>query len=247
MLFVSCSKEKENDKTNSELTESEAKDIISSSLIIKNMFESSLFFNGRTFANRGTSKCDVLKIFKIEDGKFKYDFDSGCEFLGKLYKGCLVVEYKPNGVKGYKSTLTFDNVVQGGIKLNGYITYDVVMKNDSGHLFANIEMDLEITLKDGKKLANKGTYQLERVAGNETPMDFFDDVYETSGSGIVTGLDGVEKSVKIIKNLVFKSSECRYPLAGILEIKKGSKTYIVDFGDSVCGGKFKINGKEFSW
>ncbi len=201
-------------------------------------------------ASRGakTSGCNLSKVIKIKNGKFRYNFDPSCVFFGKTYEGTLDIEYKPKENGGYTVTITFGNFKKNKIKFNGSITFDIMLKNDAGHLYVNTKFDLTITLENGKKTIGKGSLELEKVEGNETPMELSDDVYEVSGSWMLVGFDGVKKEVKIIKNLVIKSPiECRYPTSGTLEVKKGSETHIIDFGDGTCDNKFTLDGKEHSY
>ncbi len=243
-VIVSCSKEEEK---NTELTPKEVKEIISSSQFLNSfLFQENLTKN--KLAKRGKSDggdCDVLKILKIKEGKFIYNFDSGCTFLGKTYSGKLEIEYEPKGY-GYTRTLKYENFVSDGFKISGISKYDVTFKDKKGHLLVGVTSDLVITKKDGTTFSRIGKIQLEKVAGNKT-LKLADDVYEISGGWESMGFDGVNRSIKISKNLKRKSiSECAHTTEGTIIIEKGSKKHTVDFGNGECDSKVTLNGKELS-
>ncbi len=252
-FFTSCS-DKEKETETPKLTESEirneTKEVISSVLSIKDLFVFSSSLKGKSLEKKGgkDSICKFSKVFKIEKGKFRFHFDPACVFFGKTYEGTLEIEYKQKGKVGGSIILTFDNFKNENVVFNGTAIYDIVIKDDNEHLYVSVEFDLVITSKDGKKHVKKGKFKLEKVEGNDTFADPKDDVYEISGNWLLVDLDGVEKSIKITKGVVVKSpSECAYPISGTVEIKKGSESHTIDFGDGICDNKFTFDGIEFTY
>ncbi|MBS9774490.1 MAG: hypothetical protein KGV59_04960 [Tenacibaculum sp.] len=245
-LGVSCSK----DELPTKLTEEEVKEIVSVNDFEQNMFGFSEKLNGKKHIGRGRSsqdnnRCGLLNVFKIEDGKFKYNFDSGCEFFGRKYEGKLEVEYKPNGW-GYTRTLTYENFISDGFKITGTSKYDATLRNKEGHFLVGVDFDLQITLKDGTVVSRKGKIQFEKVEGNNT-LKLSDDVFETSGGWESISTDGIKRSIDITKNLKRKSLvECIHTIAGEIVVKKDSKKYLIDFGNGECDSKVKFGDKEIS-
>ncbi len=247
-MFVSCSKE---DEKQAELTQKEVKEIVSSNplngLLLRDIFSS----KEHKYARRGgddSSGCNLFHTVKLKDGKIKYDFGAGCDFFGKNYSGKLIVQYIPRGL-GFEKNVEYQGFVSDGVKISGKSTYVATLRDKkTGHLLGQATSNLNITLKDGTKFKKIAKAKFEKVAGNETPLKFADDVYEITGEWTAVGFKNhINHSVKITKPLKRKSLlECIHTSAGTIVVTKGSKEHIIDFGNGECDSKITLDGKEFS-
>ncbi|MBS9766274.1 MAG: hypothetical protein KGV44_01885 [Flavobacteriaceae bacterium] len=249
-VFVSCTKEDEKQVKQTELTKAEVDEIISFNPLKGLFIHDELRSN--KYARRGgdnSTKCNLLKSFKLENGKIKYDFGGGCELFGRTYKGKLIVEHKLRGL-GFEKFVEYDGFVSDGIEISGKVAYIATAKDkETGHLLGSVNSELTVTLlKDGTKFTKIAKISFEKVAGNETLLKFADDVYEIKGEWSAAGFKNhINHSIKITKPLKRKSLlECLHTSAGTIEIQKGSKKHILDFGNGECDSKVTLDGKEYS-
>ncbi len=220
--FISCADE----DTTEPLTQNEIKEIASTNELVKAMF---FKFGGEE--EDVPTKAGIKTTLTVND---------------KKYVGHVNVKFKLNDL-GFARTLVYDFNADDKFKINGETTYNLTFKDkETGHLLVSASFDITI-FDNGKEIKKKGNILFEKTEGNETLLNFKDDVYETSGAWSFKGLDGVVSSAEITKNLVRKSiTVCPYTTQGTIVIKKGTEEHILDYGNGECDNKVTLDGKEFS-
>ena len=110
-------------------------------------------------------------------------------------------------------TKTLENL---GFDVNGNVTFQRTVEN------------AQLLFPDGSSRSWEATQTKTQVAGGETP-EFFDDVFEITGSTSGLTRNGVEFQSQITSPLV-KSRNCRWVSAGIRTMTFGVRTWSIDYG-----------------
>ena len=219
--------------------------------------------NCATLTNNTDSDPHVLTI----------DFGSeNCEGKdGKTRRGKIIVSYSGEYKSpGYTHTLTFEDFFVNDNQVLGTKIVTNRGGNESGHLFFDVVIDLEVIKADGETgMTHQGVRQREWIEGYDTE-DRTDDVYLITGSGSGTLLGGKkgkgffgkgrphrhpmgggnnegncqgERSGTMeIIHALRKQGDCRYIVSGSIKVSpdRGDRDRILDFGDGSCDDKATV-------
>ncbi|OWP85152.1 hypothetical protein BWK59_01480 [Flavobacterium davisii] len=181
------------------------------------------------------------------------DFGStGCSMPnGNALKGKIIIKftYQPKATS-HTITYTFENFSHNNVKVEGTrtitITRGTSAANPNEHLIFKIDLNLTVTLENGKILKITGTKTREIIQGQNTP-ELSDNVYQITGNWETVFPSGTVRLAKITSPLIVKSN-CFYITKGIVSYRKLDKTAaVLDFGNGECDDKatLTVNGQNY--
>jgi hypothetical protein len=156
---------------------------------------------------------------KNRRGKIQVKITRNMNIIGSSIVYTAVDYYvNDNGVSGTK-TLTIEDANSFRIVVeNGKVT-----KANGGIITWNTDRKLTMT------------------AGNDTPLDFTDDVFEVSGSSSGINAAGNAYKFTTLTPLV-KARACQWITAGKLKVERAGKLdAVVDYGDKTCDDKATVS------
>lgn len=154
--------------------------------------------------------------------------------------------------KGSKRIVTFDNFSVNDYLVEGTKTVTNMGQNDAGNWVRKIEIDGSIITPEGNKITRVSSREREWIAGANTPLYFWDDVFSITGTAKGVNSKGVEYSSEITSPLI-KARNCRWIQEGVIEITLGDNTVVIDYGDGTCDNvaTATVNGEskeiKFRW
>ena len=88
------------------------------------------------------------------------------------------------------------------------------------------------------------------IQGNNTPLNWLDDVYEISGNASGVSGNGIAYNLVINKNLLIRIG-CKYIQEGIITMNRSNLSYSIDYSTPTSSNNcdnqatFIINGKSY--
>ena len=170
------------------------------------------------------------------------DFGSaGCTLPnGNVLKGKIIISFS-NDFTSKSRTLSyrFVDFYHNGKLLQGNksITYELKSTEllATEHPVMTFTVDMKITFDDGKVYSRTGTTVKETVEGNETPLNWEDNVFLVTGNSATSLANGDTVTTVITTPLRYITS-CKlpFPVSGIVSITKNTSVGTLDFGDGKC-------------
>ena len=151
---------------------------------------------------------------------------------GRERRGKVIINY--TGAyrdSGSTHTITFDNYYQNDNKVEGTKTVTNMGKNSAGQLYFAISVDGKVTKSTGDVITAKWTRVRTWVEGSSTLLNWKDDVYHITGTGLITRPKGtVNVEIPTATPLVV-SLDCRWIEAGsIVYTLPDGKTRTLNYG-----------------
>lgn len=170
------------------------------------------------------------------------DFGStGCTLPnGNVLKGKIIISFS-NDFTSKSRTLSyrFVDFYHNGKLLQGNksITYELKSTEllATEHPVMTFTVDMKITFDDGKVYSRTGTTVKETIEGNETPLNWEDNVFLVTGNSATSLANGDTITTVITTPLRYITS-CKlpFPVSGIVSITKNTSVGTLDFGDGKC-------------
>lgn len=170
------------------------------------------------------------------------DFGSaGCTLPnGNVLKGKIIISFS-NDFTSKSRTLSyrFVDFYHNGKLLQGNksITYESKSTQllATEHPVMTFTVDMKITFDDGKVYSRTGTTVKETIEGNETPLNWEDNVFLVTGNSATSLANGDTVTTVITTPLRYITS-CKlpFPVSGIVSITKNTSVGTLDFGDGKC-------------
>ena len=170
------------------------------------------------------------------------DFGSaGCTLPnGNVLKGKIILSFS-NDFTSKSRTLSyrFVDFYHNGKLLQGNksITYESKSTEllATEHPVMTFTVDMKITFDDGKVYSRTGTTVKETIEGNETPLNWEDNVFLVTGNSATSLANGDTVTTVITTPLRYITS-CKlpFPVSGIVSITKNTSVGTLDFGDGKC-------------
>lgn len=168
---------------------------------------------------------------------------TGCTLAnGNVVKGKIIISfvYQPNATE-HTITYTFENFYHNNIKIEGTKTFTRTMTtgtpNSPSHPIVTMNMDITVTLPDGRVFTRTGQRIREIIEGYGT-VSWTDNVYQITGSWTTTSPTNISQTATITTPLIIKMS-CvaeNKPLlvSGVITFVRNGNTATLDFGDGTC-------------
>ncbi|MFZ9661377.1 MAG: hypothetical protein ACO29O_05810 [Chitinophagaceae bacterium] len=184
--------------------------------------------------------CGTLTITPATVGVFPktvvIDFGTGCTKGSRIRKGKIITVYTgPLKEIGSKATTTFEGFYIDTFKIEG--TH--IVQNTSDRLTNTRQLTREI---QNGKVSNVNTNLWVQIneariitqsSGSDTPLNPLDDVFQAVFDRSALNNLGKTWSAKTISPLI-RPLVCEFITKGTIELKWGSKTGTIDFGDGTC-------------
>ena len=170
------------------------------------------------------------------------DFGSaGCTLPnGNVLKGKIIISFSNDFTSKSRTLLyRFVDFYHNGKLLQGNksITYESKSTEllATEHPVMTFTVDMKITFDDGKVYSRTGTTVKETIEGNETPLNWEDNVFLVTGNSATSLLNGDTITTVITTPLRYITS-CKlpFPVSGIVSITKNTSEGTLDFGDGKC-------------
>ena len=170
------------------------------------------------------------------------DFGSaGCTLPnGNVLKGKIIISFSNDFTSKSRTLLyRFVDFYHNGKLLQGNksITYESKSTEllATEHPVMTFTVDMKITFDDGKVYSRTGTTVKETVEGNETPLNWEDNVFLVTGNSATSLANGDTVTTVITTPLRYITS-CKlpFPVSGIVSITKNTSVGTLDFGDGKC-------------
>jgi hypothetical protein len=252
LLFTSCVRERDTDI-------SLAKDEVIGDFVYSDAFhiasDASTKSTGENLANYKTSGyCAVLTHDTLSSPRtMVIDFGSiNCMSNdSRTRRGKILVSYTTRFAdSGNVISISYDNYFVDDYRIMGDQTFINKGKNVAGHSYFSQEVTGKIlhadtTIKD--TLYWNATREMTWVSGEDTPM-WFDDMYETVGTGNGRGVKG-EFYASNITSPLLREVMCRFIKAGKIEMQpQGKALRIIDYGNGNCDqdASVELNNKRYA-
>jgi hypothetical protein len=170
---------------------------------------------------------------------------------GNVLKGKIIISfpYEPNATS-HTITVTFINFYHNLRKIEGTKTFTRTIKEATvavpAHPVIAMNMDLTITLPDGRILKREGFRTSEIIVGYDTP-DWKDNEYSVTGSWTTTFPNANAHTSTISSPLLVKFACLPTNNAiskGVITFSRNNRTATLDYGNGDCDNLavFTING-----
>lgn len=159
---------------------------------------------------------------------------------GKNRRGAIVTTFTgPYRQAGTVITHTPQNYYVNDYKIEGTKIVTNNGNDSNGDPFFTVDIDGTITKPTGEVF----TYTSDRirtwVAGDNTPLNIFDDQYEITGTASGNNAQGGSYTINTVSPILFKVG-CKWPVSGQLNIDLSSLNHDigVDYGNGNCDLSF---------
>jgi hypothetical protein len=182
---------------------------------------------------------------------------TGCTMPnGNVLKGKIILTfvYQPTATS-HVITCTFNNFYHNLRKIDGTKTYTrtltVATAASPSHPIWVMNMNLTITLPDGRVLTRVGSRTGEIITGYSTPTDWTDNVYSVTGNWVTTFPNNNARTSTITSPLLVKLPCVPTNSAlsqGIITFTRGTQTATLDYGNGACDNLavFTYNGVAYN-
>jgi hypothetical protein len=162
------------------------------------------------------------------------DFGEGCETRhGHVLSGKIIVIKVHDEEAGTSSvTHTFDEFFFNDVAVTGENKIERVQENENGNPQSTKTIDVTHIWPDEEFNSRSGTKVREWIGGSET-TSWGDNVFLITGNWTNTFKDGTVYSSDITQALQ-REMACRFIVSGTIDIDKGEKVGVIDFGDGTC-------------
>jgi hypothetical protein len=184
------------------------------------------------------------------------DFGTGCVLPnGNSLKGIITISfvYNPNATSNTVA-YSFTNFYHNLRKIEGTKTFTrtmtVATANSPSHPIVVMNVDLSMTLPDGRVYSRVGTRTREITAGYNTPDSWTDNEYRVTGNWTTTSGTTVQTSA-IITPLLIKLAciPTNSPISqGTIAFNRNGNSATLDYGNGVCDNLavFNYNGTAYN-
>ena len=251
-FFISCDSSNDGNDNNPTLT---AKDIAVNSkidvaiddvvYIVEDQYTAQQSISNRssTASKSILPTCATFTIVLV-DGTWTRTIDfgiAGCTLPnGNVLKGKIIISFSNDFTSKSRTLLyRFVDFYHNGKLLQGNksITYESKSTEllATEHPVMTFTVDMKITFDDGKVYSRTGTTVKETIEGNETPLNWEDNVFLVTGNSATSLANGDTVTTVITTPLRYITS-CKlpFPVSGIVSITKNTSEGTLDFGDGKC-------------
>lgn len=134
-------------------------------------------------------------------------------------------------------------------KIEGTKTVTNMGPNSSGKPYYNISINGTVTMSSGEVVHYTSSRVRTFTDGYTTPMNFWDDQYDITGSANST-VDNGDSYVATITSALHIKVGCPYITKGKIDITpSGKPVRTIDYGDGTCDGTFTVtvNGHTYTF
>jgi hypothetical protein len=259
VFTISCNKDdskEENTLTQEEISTSAKIDNVADdvSKIVEEQFGSDFGIENRGNSNSTAVLPDCAIITRTPAEGFPavgqnitktIDFGTtGCvlPITGAVLKGKIIITipFQPNS-NVHTATYTFVDFYHNARKVQGtktfVRTFTPATASSTSKLVVVMNMDLAVTLIDGRVITRTGSRTRELVEGLNTPANFVDNVYKVTGEWFTTFPNAGVKTSTITSPLFLKiacAPQNSIFSKGVITFTRNNNTASLDYGDGTC-------------
>ena len=164
------------------------------------------------------------------------DYGTGCSgYYESTRSGKIIIQVSgPRMVKGSKKTVTFENYIINGIKVEGTKIVENLGFNNNQNLEFSVKLTGgKLTLPDGKTVQRAVEHKREIIAGLLT-RNIWDDECLITGTASGVNVDGKTYTNTIISALHWKRP-CKFIVSGVVKIERsGNDPVEINYGNGEC-------------
>ncbi len=247
-LLQSCKKDQANDTQDQDVSQAEAKSVISSDATTDDIIDMVDIYAAddnttrqgedanKSFAHPQLPSCVTQTIVRNgASATITWEFDAnGCLMPnGNTYRGTVTINRTFDMANHSMSgAVAFDQFYVNDIHVEGGFDYVRVRDNGNGHPQSTNNFDFTVTFPNGDVAQRAGTRVREMIEGYDTPRRD-DDVFLVNGNSHMQFRNGVVVDAVIVTPLR-REIPCRYFVSGTINITKNGRTAILDFGQGTC-------------
>ncbi|MBC7641350.1 MAG: hypothetical protein H7174_03285 [Flavobacterium sp.] len=188
----------------------------------------------------------------IDFGTTDCQLTNGNKLRGKIIMSHI---YQPNATS-HTVTYTFVDFYHNARKFNGTKTFVRTMTAATAaspsHPIVVMNLDMTMTLPDGRVFTRIGTRTREIIAGYDTPLNLYDNEYSVTGSWTTTYPNTTVQNSIITSPLIVKlqcSLTNNSPISkGIITFTRNTRVATLDYGNGSCDNTaiFTLNGVSYT-
>jgi len=198
------------------------------------------FLKGETKSMEESGTCPIVTTDRPPDAKWPktvtIDFGTGCTgFYDNTRSGkIIIVITAPRLIPGSVKTVTLENYIINGIKVEGTKVIENLGFNDNQNLEFSITLtDGKLTLPDGKTIRRSFERQREWIAGQAT-RNIWDDEFLITGTTTGVNIKGLAYTNTIVTAL-HSTRACRFVVSGVVKIEReGMVPMELNYGEGEC-------------
>lgn len=187
-----------------------------------------------------SDSCPIVTFTRPSDAVWPktitIDYGTGCTgFFEQTRSGKIIITVSgPRMTTGSKKTVTFENFMFNGIRVEGTkVIENMGLNNDQHLVFAVTLTDGKLTLPDGKTIQRSFTHQREWIAGLQTKT-IWDDECLVTGTANGININGVAYINTITTALHWKRV-CKFIVSGVVRIERaGTDPVELNYGTGEC-------------
>ncbi len=191
-----------------------------------------------------TGSCATVTVTGNFPAKnIKIDFGTGCTSpTGVVRKGVMNIVLTDSLLKaGSVATISFDNYYVNNFKKEGTITRTNTTAAGATNRSVNRKVvNGKVTSPTGKVWMHESNIDIEQTAGNATPCDLRDDVYNITGTRTVTNAQGKTRT-STTQTPLQKKMNCANIDQGLLKVQGPNHYALIDFGNGNCDNEATIS------
>lgn len=195
--------------------------------------------NSKTSSRQKFLSDCVLVTKEISDisKKVTLDYGEGCETRREnMVSGKIIIDFSFD-IENETVTIdySFDNFFFNDNKVEGTVHKVRKKENGDGLPETLINREITITWEGGSQSSVSAERKRVMIEGSDT--DYWgDNVFEITGTRVLTKRNGVVKTSTIIEPLI-RTMACRFITSGVLKIEKNDNEFKFDYGDGSCDSK----------
>jgi hypothetical protein len=252
-VFTSCNRYSQLDQTSIDLADDEAVTDAVFEDIFNTVDNADIMLDGlqKSGDNKSnmyilTDSCPAVTITHPSDAVWPktitIDYGTGCTgFNDNTRSGKInIIVTGPRMRTGSKKSVSFDNYVINGIKVEGTKEFENMGFNNSQHLEFSIRLiSGKLTLPDGKEIERAFEHKREWIAGFNT-RNIWDDECLVTGTANGVTINGKSYTNTIMTALHWKRA-CRFVVSGVVKIEReGLEPVMIDYGTGECDAKATV-------
>lgn len=253
LTFSACQKDASLDQTSIDLADDDAVSDAVFEDIFSTVDNADIILDG--FQKGGDAKsetitlsdtCPAVTITRPGDNVWPktitVDYGTGCTgFYESTRAGKIIIVVSgPRMQAGSKRTVTFENYVINGIKVEGKKEIENLGYNNSQHLEISATLtNGKLTLPDGKTIEREFEHKREWIAGLLT-RNIWDDECLITGTASGMTINGKTYNNTIITALQWKRV-CKFIVSGVVKIEmEGLDPFEINYGTGECDAKATV-------
>ncbi len=198
------------------------------------------------YLSEGVALTDSCPTITISAGTFPktitINYGTGCTgFNGSTRSGKIIINVTDRrNVVNATRTVTFDNYLFNGIKIEGTKEIKTVGLNNNGNMVITDKLTGgKLTLPDGKTISRTVDHQREFTAGWNTKT-IWDDECLITGTATGININGVAYTNTILTALHWKRV-CEFIVSGTIKFERtGVDPVVLDYGTGDCDAKATV-------